>query len=861
MSVKGLARMKQQRDKFLLEFKAACSDLEEVIEPSGERAHNERKIKVKMKLVKSTYDECLDAHSQVIGAEKTSGAEESNWTWMDTNLRKPRNKVLEKAEELLESMQVNDDPEAEAKLKVAEDKRNSRLELACFEATLRDKVQGAKEAYDETTIWLQDNHVALTEEVKALSDDLTKLYMGMCRNYLKFFDDTEVDAEVTRQTKFRGETSPVLTKLQACLLSKTPARTAPTAAAVPPGHVRQAQGGPVQQEVQQSKAKFRMAAMPVPKFSGRVIDYPEWKTLFRDCVESQYEESAVVMFLRTQSLPDSLTNLVPRCAPLSTVWDKLDKKFLDPTRVWKGVKADLATLDRKKLGDRKYMAQLVGKILDAENLLESVGMVHWLRQEDKIPEYEDMLSRSERLEWVRSKPTMTGTPWENLKKFMIRMRDEYEEIAKTGTTEFEEEKQKEKKCTFCKKDNHLVEDCRLRKSGGKRSEDKKECFLCGSDEHLARNCPNKPGQANNKLSTKKNKKDDNADQESYSNYLRVKDCRWCGRVYNSAFSCSGCGKQWGAKSKAEHCLAHCVAYTSASVKERGEMAIKGGNCLICLHHEHATDSCFGKDQQRTVCGLDDCQKRHHPSLHSAPQSSIQAVKTVGHLLVGGDSVGTAQNGDINPGVGVEEKNMANTALVTSILSKTGPQGKFLARVRGKSFQTQSVSWTDSCWIGGTAVRMEEQRAKELEEMKELLKLPPVEGNNVLLLIQSIKVKYGPGGDITEFIVFWDNGSTCSLVQIEMAERLGCPGEPVTVSIETVNGVITRDTKVYCVELLNHSGDRVVIKAFGVEHISDVRSVVEISAMKDKFSPEVQTQWGKISRRPQGTVHLLPEGWQ
>ena len=144
MSVKGLVRMKQQRDKFLLEFKAACSDLEEVIEPSGERAHNERKIKVKMKLVKSTYDECLDAHSQVIGAEKTSGAEESNWTWMDTNLRKPRNKVLEKAEELLENMQVNEDPEAEAKLKVAEDKRNSRLELTCFEATLRDKVQGQR---------------------------------------------------------------------------------------------------------------------------------------------------------------------------------------------------------------------------------------------------------------------------------------------------------------------------------------------------------------------------------------------------------------------------------------------------------------------------------------------------------------------------------------------------------------------------------------------------------------------------------------------------------------------------------------------------------------------------------------------
>ena len=71
---------------------------------------------------------------------------------------------------------------------------------------------------------------------------------------------------------------------------------------------------------------------------------------------------------------------------------KLDDTFLDPAIVWKGVKADLKRLDRKKLGEAKYMVSLVNKLMDAEILLETVGMVHWLRQEDKIPEYEDFLS-------------------------------------------------------------------------------------------------------------------------------------------------------------------------------------------------------------------------------------------------------------------------------------------------------------------------------------------------------------------------------------------------------------------------------------------------------------------------------------
>ena len=141
-------------------------------------------------------------------------------------------------------------------------------------------------------------------------------------------------------------------------------------------------------------------------------------------------------------------------------------------------------------------------------------------------------------------------------------------------------------------------------------------------------------------------------------------------------------------------------------------------------------------------------------------------------------------------------------------------------------------------------------------MKELLKLPMVEGSNGLLLIQNISVKYGPAGDKTELTVFWDNGSTCSLVQNSTVEMLGCPGEPVSVSIETVNGVITRDTKLYCVELLTHSGERVIIRAFGVEKISEVMSLLNLSRVKDKFSSEVQTQWGKISKRSEGPVHLL-----
>ena len=42
----------------------------------------------------------------------------------------------------------------------------------------------------------------------------------------------------------------------------------------------------------------------------------------------------------------------------------------------------------------------------------------------------------------------------------------------------------------------------------------------------------------------------------------------------------------------------------------------------------------------------------------------------------------------------------------------------------------------------------------------------------------------------------------------------------------------------------------------MENITEVKSIVDLSTVKHKFSPEIQTQWGKISKRPKGDIHLL-----
>ena len=76
------------------------------------------------------------------------------------------------------------------------------------------------------------------------------------------------------------------------------------------------------------------------------------------------------------------------------------------------------------------------------------------------------------------KQTLTGTPWENFKKFLVRMSELYEEISKTGTVELDEGNKEVgiKKCSFCKRKGHTDEECWKKKSQDGTDDGRRKAF-------------------------------------------------------------------------------------------------------------------------------------------------------------------------------------------------------------------------------------------------------------------------------------------------------------------------------------------------------------------------------------------------
>jgi len=80
---------------------------------------------------------------------------------------------------------------------------------------------------------------------------------------------------------------------------------------------------------------------------------------------------------------------------------------------------------------------------------------------------------------------------------------------------------------------------------------------------------------------------------------------------------------------AYHWIGECKVYLSKTVEERRAVLKEKGACWSCLRHGHRIQDCRNK----RVCGVNDCTKTHHMTLHKERQEADASANTCNNKAV------------------------------------------------------------------------------------------------------------------------------------------------------------------------------------------------------------------------------------
>ena len=672
------------------------------------------------------------------------------------------------------------------------------------------------------------------EMMKGLEQKLSVGYQSLYGRLGDYLKADEVKPEKEKAEKFLDAKRPVFGELKTkWIMAKSPVREEGI-----PGE-GSGSAGRVERNVKRS---VKTAPIPVPKWDGKTRSFPRFKKLWTENILPFHEESALHMML-VQSLPTEVLDEVSSLASsYQEIWDHLEEKAGKSEVIARDIMGDLFALNHKKSGS-KFLARFSVLLEDSEALLISIGQQAWMTSPRSIADLEDLLPPSEKLEWAKKVKGTTGV--ERFEKFKTFLRNRKEELEALETIGNKATAQVEKRdgiptCTYCHKRGHsemqgeeiscYAKRDDLAKGGyrGRRGESDKGkfipdyrngCAVCGDRNHWKNECPDKGtdrdrfngrrgGQPPVRGGRQGRGRSVQADGEVNSNQLRRAECNRCKFANKNQSSCVGCKKN----GNIDHCLLHCTQYMCLGLEDRVKLVKASNACAICLSSSHLAANCNYKDKDNWVCGMDGCVSHHHPTLHGSRDVYVK-ISTV---------------------------------------------------VLGESRFQEVTDWEerenylhDSYQVGdAVAGSMSSERRIEMQEVREELKKPGLRGDQVLLVVQNVNMLYGAERLVTTIVTFFDDGSTCSVILNSVAKQFGLLGEKVTVTIETLNAVTTKETMLYMVELLDRKGIRRLVRAFGFDTISEPMGSIVLDEVKYLFSKQMQKQWEDWGVRPEGAVQLL-----
>jgi hypothetical protein len=136
------------------------------------------------------------------------------------------------------------------------------------------------------------------------------------------------------------------------------------------------------------------------------------------------------------------------------------------------------------------------------------------------------------------------------------------------------------------------------------------------------------------------------------------------------------------------------------------------------------------------------------------------------------------------------------------------------------------------------------RAEEMATASQALRDPEMDGERILLLVQEAEVVTGIERRKEKAKFFFDKGSTCSMIQRCLVERLSLESLSKTLVVQTFRATSAMETEFVVVEMLHADGSITLLRAYVVEDITtmsavDVPDDIKVGFKRDTPWPETR----------------------
>ena len=591
------------------------------------------------------------------------------------------------------------------------------------------------------------------------------------------------------------------------------------------------QGGGMTRSVTDNKAALRLPTCPPPKFDGLNLNYLNWKRLWTTTMGEGYKEEVQLMQLKT-AIPNRTADLIglSEIRTMENFWKLMDREYLDYNALSRTAIQDVKNLNRK---DPRFLQMMKVKLETHSANLELSGMGYRITSDDMVREsWIPLLTEMAREDWLKT-PGREAPLWPHFLQFLETQAQACRERERLGLAlSTGQDQQGSTYCTRCKTRTHETAECKAQfclecKTWGKckikshrkqrqqpqeRGGEDSHCPWCNESHPFGKHTRSRADSRQNDPYVKGGGANHKSHMQSGST------CRRCSKeIKDSSVVCGACG-QASKQGETLHCYDHCLDFINAAPDERLRQVQRHGDCTICLLRDHDTNGHLARAASKA-------EKLQTCNLYSK-QTQILCS--------------SIQNASFHGAEG--HKDMVNKNFH---IRSHYPSDSRVMRDTGRA--SIRSGWEKSA---------RKTRSEEMEMANNILKQPEQDGDSILLLVQEVELVHGVNRRKRTTSIFFDNGSTCSMIKRALVEALKLETVRRTIVVHSFRHVEALDTEYVVIELLQVDGTVAPVRAYVVDTITSMAAVEIPEDIKYEFNE--RTPWPE--RRVTGEVDILL-GWE